>query len=265
MADFGDITVYGALELLEKRECSSVELVTGVADLIKKGDEDLGAYISIDEEYALEQARMCDKLRASGEKKKLLGVPIAVKDVLNVRGQPCTCGSRMLQNYISPYDATVITRLREEGAVFLGRTNMDEFAMGSTTENSAYKITRNPHDRDCVAGGSSGGSAAAVASGEAIAALGSDTGGSIRQPAGFCGCVGLKPSYGRVSRYGLTAFASSLDQIGPITKNVRDTALLLEVISGRDSMDSTSVDVPVPCFSDLAGDDLKGVKLGLPR
>jgi aspartyl-tRNA(Asn)/glutamyl-tRNA(Gln) amidotransferase subunit A len=232
---------------------------------IEAHDDKIGAYISLDEDAALAQARAADKARSEGVAGRLLGVPIAVKDILNVKGQPCTCGSKILTGYTSPYDATAIAKLRAEGAVFLGRANMDEFAMGSTTQNSAYKVTHNPWNHDCVPGGSSGGSAAAVAAGEAIAALGTDTGGSIRQPASFCGCVGLKPSYGRISRYGLVAFASSLDQIGPITKNVRDAALLCEVMSGVDVMDSSSLDEPIPPLATGLSSDLKGVKLGLPK
>lgn len=265
MVDVADMTVVKALELLEKGECSSVELVKGVAAEIRARDDEIGAYLSVDEEYALEQAAACDETRARGGKGKLLGVPIAIKDLLNVSGQPCTCASKILEGYSSPYDATVVARLRAEGAVFLGRTNMDEFAMGSTTENSAFKVTRNPRNPAHVAGGSSGGSAAAVAGGIAVAALGSDTGGSIRLPAAFCGCVGLKPSYGRVSRYGLTAYASSLDQIGPMTRDVRDAAILLGVIAGADTMDSTSIDTPVPDYPALLDGDLSGMRLGLPR
>ncbi len=263
--DVKGITIRQALNFLEQGKCSSKELVAELIRVIGECDGDIGAYLAVDEEYALDQAVLADTIREQGGKGKLLGVPIAIKDILNIRGQPCTCASRILDGYISPYDATVIALLRKEGAVFLGRTNMDEFAMGGSTENSAYKITRNPHDLDCVPGGSSGGSAAAVAAGEAVAALGSDTGGSIRQPAAFCGCVGVKPSYGRVSRYGLVAFASSLDQIGPITKDVYDAALMLEVMSGHDNKDSTSVDMPVPDYNVLLKKDLKGMKLGLPR
>jgi len=259
------MTVHEALCSLDRREYTSEELVGAMIKMIADRDSELNAYLTVDSEDALDQARAADKARGRGGTGKLLGVPVAVKDVLNVRGQPCTCASRILEGYVSPYDATAVARLRAEGAVLLGRTNMDEFAMGSTTENSAYKITRNPWNRECVPGGSSGGSAAAVAGGEALAALGTDTGGSIRQPAAFCGCVGLKPSYGRVSRYGLTAYASSLDQIGPIAKNVRDAALLIEVISGRDEMDSTSVDLPVPDFALSLKEDLRGMRLGLPR
>lgn len=259
------LTVHAALELMAARTCSSEELVTALLGVIREVDDDVAAYLSVDAEDALAQARAADAVRAAGGGGRLLGVPIAIKDVLNVKGQQCTCASRILEGYVAPYDATAVARLRAEGAVFLGRTNMDEFAMGSTTENSAFKVTKNPANLNHVPGGSSGGSAAAVAAGEALASLGSDTGGSVRQPAAFCGCVGLKPSYGRVSRYGLTAFASSLDQIGPLTRCVSDAALLLEVISGRDAMDSSSIDAAVPSPAQWKQDDLKGVRLGLPR
>jgi len=259
------MTVHESLSMMERGQCTSEQLVMGLLDEIRSQDGQIGAYLTVHEEDAVGQARMADKARAEGRKGKLLGVPLAIKDVLNVSGQPCTCASRILQGYVSPYDATSIARLRAEGAVFVGRTNMDEFAMGSSTENSGYKITKNPVNNAYVPGGSSGGSAAAVAGGEAIAALGTDTGGSIRQPAAFCGCVGLKPTYGRISRYGLTAFASSLDQIGPITKDVRDAAILLGVMSGWDEMDSTSVKLPVPDYSAPLLADLKNMKLGLPR
>jgi len=265
MKNAGELTVHEAITLLESGKCSSSELVTDLLAVIRERDKDICAYVSVDEQSALAQAKAADAARSGGVQGKLLGIPIAVKDVLNVAGQPCTCGSRILDGYVSPYDATVISRLRAEGAIFLGRTNMDEFAMGSTTENSAFKVTRNPVNPKFVPGGSSGGSAAAVAGDEAIAALGTDTGGSIRQPAAFCGCVGLKPSYGRVSRYGLTAFASSLDQVGPICKNVRDAALILEVIAGQDRMDSTSVDIPLAACGPALRKDLCGVTLGLPR
>lgn len=264
--DFDKLTLHEAQELLETGQCGSEELVQALLGRIRDVDPGLGAYVVVDEEDALRQARAADTARTGGDAAgALLGVPIAVKDVLNVCGQPCTCASRILEGYLSLYDATAVARLREAGAVFVGRTNMDEFAMGSTTENSAYGPTRNPRNTDCVTGGSSGGSAAAVAGGSALAALGTDTGGSIRQPASFCGCVGLKPTYGRISRYGLTAFASSLDQIGPMTRSVRDAALLLEVMAGRDPMDSTSLDVPVPRYGERLEADLRGMKLGLPR
>jgi aspartyl-tRNA(Asn)/glutamyl-tRNA(Gln) amidotransferase subunit A len=259
------LTLHGCRELLEQGQSTSEEVVAAVIAAIGERDDAIAAYLSVDEEGAMAQAREADKARAAGGTGSLLGVPIAVKDVLNVRGQPCTCASKILQGYTSPYDATAIARLRDAGAVFLGRTNMDEFAMGSSCENSAYRPTRNPCNTDFVPGGSSGGSAAAVAGGEAIAALGTDTGGSIRQPAAFCGCVGLKPSYGRVSRFGLTAFASSLDQVGPMTRTVKDAALLLEVMAGVDPRDSTTMDDPVPAYCDGLRTDLKGVRLGLPK
>lgn len=245
--------------------CSSEELVGAVLDSIRRKDKSINAYVHLDEEAAFAAAAEADKARKNGAGGALLGVPIAIKDVLNVKGQPCTCASKILRGYISPYDATAVARLRSAGAILLGRTNMDEFAMGSSTEHSAYGPTRNPWNSGYVSGGSSGGSAAAVAADEAIAALGSDTGGSVRQPASFCGCVGLKPSYGRVSRYGLTAFASSLDQVGPMTKDVRDAALLLSVIGGKDTMDSTSLDVPLPVADLALKEDLKGVRIGLPK
>jgi aspartyl-tRNA(Asn)/glutamyl-tRNA(Gln) amidotransferase subunit A len=259
------LTLARALDLLDRGECSSADLTREVLRAIRERDGAIGAYLSVDESGAMAQAAAADRARRDGLGGRLLGVPIAVKDVLNVAGQPCTCGSKILRGYLSPYDATAIARLRAEGAVFLGRTNMDEFAMGSSTENSAYKVTRNPCAPDRVAGGSSGGSAAAVAGGEAVAALGTDTGGSIRQPAAFCGCVGLKPSYGRVSRYGLVAYASSLDQIGPITHTVRDAALLLQVMAGRDPLDSTSLDAPVPDYLAALEGGVKGMRLGLPK
>ncbi len=259
------LTLDEAAAMLARGECSSVELVTALAERIGQVDPDLNAYLEVDAEGALEQARAADARRRAGQAGPLLGVPLAVKDVLNVAGQRCRCASRLLEGYTSPYDATAIRRLREAGAVFLGRTNMDEFAMGSSTENSAFGPTRNPHDVSRVPGGSSGGSAAAVAAGEALAALGTDTGGSIRQPAAFCGCVGLKPTYGRISRYGLTAFASSLDQIGPMTRTVRDAAILLQVMAGHDPLDSTSLEVAVPDYQAALGGDLRGVRLGLPR
>jgi len=259
------LTIHEILGKLERHECRSEEVVRSVLDAIRREDPRLHGYLTVDEADALARAREADAARDKGGKGKLLGIPLAVKDVLNVKGQPCTCGSKILKGYVAPYDATAIARLRAEGAVFLGRTNMDEFAMGSSTENSAYGITRNPWKSDCVPGGSSGGSAAVVAADEAIAALGSDTGGSVRQPASFCGCVGLKPTYGWISRYGLTAYASSLDQIGPLTKDVRDAALLLQIMAGLDPSDSSTVPVPVPDYSAALKPDLKGMVLGLPR
>lgn len=263
--DFNSLTIAETLAGLDRGDFSSVEIVKALAKRIEERDGEIGAYLSVDLEYALEQAHAADLARSQGTNGALLGVPLGIKDLLNVDGQSCRCASRILEGYTSLYDATAIAKLREAGAVFLGRMNMDEFAMGSSNENSAYKIVHNPADLERVPGGSSGGSAAAIAAGEAVATLGSDTGGSIRQPAAFCGCVGLKPSYGRVSRYGLTAFASSLDQIGPITKTVEDAAILLEVIAGQDDMDSSSLDNPVPNYSDALKDDLNGMRLGLPR
>lgn len=262
--DLTTLTAHEALGLLDRGETTSEALCEAVLAAIEARDEAIGAYLTIDRDDALDQARAADRRRADGETGMLLGLPLAVKDVLNVKGQPCTCASRILDGYVSPYDATAIARLREAGAVFLGRTNMDEFAMGSTNENSAFGVTRNPHNPDHVPGGSSGGSAAAVATGEALAALGTDTGGSIRQPASFCGCVGLKPSYGRISRYGLTAYASSLDQIGPLTRDVEDAALLLTAMAGRDPLDATSVDVAVPDYRTGLDTDLSGMRLGCP-
>jgi len=263
--DFDSLTIADAQAGLTRGEYSSESLVSALAARIAERDPEIGAYLTVDVDYALAQARAADRARAAGKEGPLLGIPIGIKDLLNVDGQPCTCASRILAGYIAPYDATAVGRLREAGAVFLGRTNMDEFAMGSSTENSAYGVTRNPVDTERVPGGSSGGSAAAVAAGEAVATLGTDTGGSIRQPAAFCGCVGLKPSYGRVSRYGLTAFASSLDQIGPMTRTVRDAATLLGVMAGRDPMDSTTLDIPVPDYGAALKTDLTGIRLGLPR
>lgn len=265
MFDIKELNVSSALELLNSGKISSVELTKALIDVIKRDDEIFNAYLTVDEEYAIAMAEEADAKRKSGEKGKLLGVPIAVKDVINVQGQPCTCASKILEGYTSPYDATAISRLREEGAVFLGRTNMDEFAMGSTTENSAFKITRNPRNTDYVPGGSSGGSAAAVGADIALAALGSDTGGSIRQPACFCGCVGLKPSYGRISRYGLTAYCSSFDQIGPMTKTVKDAALMLEVMAGVDEYDSSSAPIDVPEYTEYLTGDLSGMTIGIPK
>jgi aspartyl-tRNA(Asn)/glutamyl-tRNA(Gln) amidotransferase subunit A len=267
MTELNTKTIAELSDLLEKGKCTSVEIVRDVLAAIDGGDAEIGAYLTIDREAALAQAESADVARAAGRTGPLLGIPLAVKDLLNVKGQPCTCSSKILEGYTAPYDATAIARLRAAGAVFLGRVNMDEFAMGSSTENSAFKTTRNPWNTDCVPGGSSGGSAACVAADEAIASLGSDTGGSIRQPAAFCGCVGLKPTYGMISRYGLTAFASSLDQIGPIAITVKDAAILLEALAGKDEMDSTSVDIDVPEFGKmLTGDhSLSGMKLGLPK
>ncbi len=267
MADLHKLTIAELSTKLSAGECTSVDIVNDVLAAIDNADEKVGAYLTIDRESALEQAHTADEARAAGKNHPMLGIPVAIKDLLNVKGQPCTCSSKILEGYTAPYDATVIAKLREAGAVLLGRVNMDEFAMGSSTENAALGKTSNPWNLDHVPGGSSGGSAACVAADEAIASLGSDTGGSIRQPAAFCGCVGVKPTYGLVSRYGLTAFASSLDQIGPITKTVKDSAILLETICGLDKMDSSSIDKDVPAYSaNLSSDtSLAGMKLGLPK
>lgn len=254
-------------ELLERKEISSVEITQSIIDRTKAVEDRVKAFNSYDASDAIQQAEKSDQRRSRGESLgELDGIPVGIKDVLAVKEQPLTCSSRILENFISPYDATCIQNLKNAGAVLWGRLNMDEFAMGSSTENSATHTTSNPWNTDCVPGGSSGGSAAAVSAGEAIIALGSDTGGSIRQPASFCGIVGLKPTYGRVSRYGLAAFASSLDQVGPMARSVKDASMLLQSISGYDLRDSTSYNIDVPDFSG-AIDRLKGKKwtLGLPK
>jgi aspartyl-tRNA(Asn)/glutamyl-tRNA(Gln) amidotransferase subunit A len=262
-----ELGIAEAKEGLAKGDFSSVELTQAIIDRVHAKDGEIGAYLTFDEEGARAAAREADKaLNGADGAKGLLGIPIAIKDLINVKGQPCTCASKILEGYVSPYDATVIAKLKAAGAVCAGRVNMDEFAMGSSTENSGFHPTRNPYDTTRVPGGSSGGSAAAVGGNLCIAALGTDTGGSIRQPASFCNCVGLKPSYGRVSRYGVTAFASSLDQVGPMTKSVADAALLLQALAGHDEMDGTTPPEPVPDYSAaLADASLKGVKIGLPK
>jgi aspartyl-tRNA(Asn)/glutamyl-tRNA(Gln) amidotransferase subunit A len=253
---------------LAKREVSARDAMRACLDQIQRVDGQVKSFLSYDEADALRQADAADKLIAGGATQKthpLLGVPLAMKDVLAVRGHPLNCASKILGNFVSPYDATAITKLREAGAVIFGRLNMDEFAMGSSTENSAFFTTRNPWDTSRIPGGSSGGSAASVAADECFASLGTDTGGSIRQPAALCGCVGMKPTYGRVSRYGLVAFASSLDQIGPFTKDVRDCATLLGSISGYDDRDSTSIAEPVPDYVGALDGNIRGLKIGLPK
>jgi aspartyl-tRNA(Asn)/glutamyl-tRNA(Gln) amidotransferase subunit A len=262
------LTISELTSRLAKREISARDATQACLDQVRRVDGSIKAFLSHDAEDALAQANAADKALASGAthaRQPLLGVPIALKDVLAVKNQPLGCGSKILAKFVSPYDATVVEKLKADGAVVFGRLNMDEFAMGSSTENSAFFTTRNPWDTSRIPGGSSGGSAAAVAADECIATLGSDTGGSIRQPAALCGCVGLKPTYGRVSRYGLVAFASSLDQIGPFTKDVRDAATMLSVISGRDPRDSTSVPEPVPDYAAALNGDIGGLKLGLPK
>ena len=242
-----------------------MELTDAILDRIARVDNSIKAYLTLTPEMALEQAKNADELRAAGVDGALLGVPLALKDIICLAGVPTTCGSRILESFVPPYDATVVARLRHAGAVFLGKTNLDEFAMGSSTENSAFFTTRNPWDLSRVPGGSSGGSAACLSADEALGALGSDTGGSVRQPASFCGVVGMKPTYGLVSRYGLVAFASSLDQIGPFGKDVTDCALLLSAISGHDPRDSTSVDAPVPDYTKALRPEIKGLRVGVPR
>jgi aspartyl-tRNA(Asn)/glutamyl-tRNA(Gln) amidotransferase subunit A len=262
------LTISELVTKLAKREATSRAATQACLERIQKVDGQLRAFLSYDAPDALSQADAADQALAAGEthaQKPLLGVPVAIKDVIAVKGQPLNCGSKILGKFVSPYDATVIQKLKAAGAVIFGRLNMDEFAMGSSTENSAFQVTRNPWDLSRIPGGSSGGSAAAVAADECLAALGSDTGGSIRQPAALCGCVGLKPSYGRVSRYGLVAYASSLDQVGCFGKMVRDTATVLEVLSGVDPCDSTSVPQPVPHYAAGLSGDIKGLKLGLPK
>jgi aspartyl-tRNA(Asn)/glutamyl-tRNA(Gln) amidotransferase subunit A len=262
------LTISELAARLAKREVSARETMQSCLDQIARVDATIHAFISHDKTDALAQADEADQEISRGvthEQKPLLGVPIAIKDVIAAKNQPLNCGSKILADFISPYDATVVEKMKTAGAIVFGRLNMDEFAMGSSTENSAFGITRNPWDTERIPGGSSGGSAAAVAADECIASLGSETGGSTRQPAAMCGCVGLKPTYGRISRYGLVAFASSLDQIGPVTKTASDMATLLGVIGGHDRRDSTSVPEPVPGYAAALTGDVRGLKLGLPR
>ncbi len=258
-------TVFELADKLKQREITSHNAVNAYALTIREKDKSLNAYITICEETAFAEAAIADKMIADGRGGPLAGVPIALKDNISTKGILTTCGSRILGNYVPVFDSTVVTKLKNAGAVIMGKTNMDEFAMGSSTETSFKGPTRNPIDPDKIPGGSSGGSAAVVAAKTAPAALGSDTGGSIRQPAACCGIVGLKPTYGRVSRYGLVAFASSLDQIGPLTRDVRDSALILSVISGHDPMDSTSSSNPVPDYLGMLDAGVKGLKIGMPK
>ncbi|MBI1801956.1 MAG: Asp-tRNA(Asn)/Glu-tRNA(Gln) amidotransferase subunit GatA [Chloroflexi bacterium] len=258
------LTLHEAHDLLRRKEVSALELTQAALARIEAVDPQIKAFITVTAERALDQARAADARRAAGEDHPLLGMPLAIKDVICTRGIPTTAGSRILENFAPPYDAHVVERLQAVGAVILGKTNTDEFAMGSSTENSAFFTTRNPWDTARVPGGSSGGSAAAIAAAMAFGALGSDTGGSIRQPAALCGVAGLKPTYGRVSRYGLIAFASSLDQIGPFAKCARDVAILLQTIAGHDARDATCMDAPVPDYEAHLALGVKGLRIGVP-
>jgi aspartyl-tRNA(Asn)/glutamyl-tRNA(Gln) amidotransferase subunit A len=263
--DLYRLTIHELRDLIRSGEASPVEAVQSYLGRIDAVEERVRAFNRVTGQAALSLADEYRKRQATGSAlPRLAGIPLAIKDVICTKGVPTTCSSRILEGFVPPYDATVVTKLRAAGALFLGKTNMDEFAMGSSTENSAFRTTRNPWNLACVPGGSSGGSAAAVAADMCAGALGTDTGGSIRQPGGFCGIPALKPTYGRVSRYGLVAFASSLDQIGPMTKDVRDAAILLGVMAGHDPLDSTSAEVPVPDYEAALTGDIRGLRIGIP-
>ena len=259
------LSAHEASDLLKQRKVSSVELTKTLLERIKKTEPKVKAYVTVTEDVALAQASEADKRIGGGNAGPLTGVPMLIKDNISTKGIRTTCSARMLENFVPVYDATVTKKLADAGAVLLGKGNMDEFAMGSSTENSAFFPTHNPWDLSRVPGGSSGGPAAAVAASECLFSLGSDTGGSIRQPASLCGIVGLKPTYGRVSRFGLIAFASSLDQIGPMTRDVTDNALVMNAIAGYDASDSTSVNVPVPDYTKALRADVKGMRIGVPK
>jgi len=262
------LTIAETRKLLDKKEISVSDIVRSIHERIDAVEDRVKAFVTITKNEAVEMAcNAQDRIdrKETGSIASLTGIPVAIKDNMCTKGIRTTCGSKILFNFVPPYESTVTSRLKEQGFVLVGKTNMDEFAMGSSTENSGFQITKNPWDPERIPGGSSGGSAAAVAADECIAALGSDTGGSIRQPASLCGVVGMKPTYGRVSRYGLVAYASSLDQIGPITKDVRDSALMLNAIAGHDPQDSTSAPLSVPDFTAVLGRDIKGLKIGIPK
>lgn len=263
--DLWDMTIHQLARMLERGEVTSQEVTASIFQRIKSVEEKVRAYLTLTEDEAMRQAAEADELIRRGGAPPLAGIPLAIKDVICTKGVRTTCGSRILENFVPPYDATVMELLKKEKVVVIGKTNMDEFAMGSSTENSAFGPTHNPWDLERVPGGSSGGSAAAVAAGECIAALGSDTGGSIRQPAALCGIVGMKPTYGRVSRFGLVAFASSLDQIGPMTKDVEDCAVLMNAICAYDPRDSTSVPRETPDYTRALNQEIKDVRIGVPR
>ncbi|GAW68701.1 glutamyl-tRNA(Gln) amidotransferase [Geoanaerobacter pelophilus] len=260
-----DLTIHELHEKLKAKEVSSVEATRAMLDRIEAVDSQVNAYITVTPEQALVQAEDADRRIAAGDIAPLTGIPVGLKDIFVTKGIRTTCGSRILENFVPPYDGTAVAKLKEQGAVIVGKLNQDEFAMGSSNESSYFGPCRNPWDLSCTPGGSSGGSAAAIAARTATATLGTDTGGSIRQPASHCGCVGLKPTYGRVSRYGVIAYASSLDQVGPLTRDVTDSALLLGAVAGYDPMDSTSVNTPVPDYVAGLGSGVKGMKIGLPK
>ncbi len=260
-----ELTISDLHDRLKRKEVSSVEATNSCLARIEATDAKVNAFITLTADEALASAAEADRLIASGRIEPLTGIPLALKDIFVTKGIRTTCASKMLANYIPPYDATSWLKLKGQGAVLLGKLNQDEFAMGSSCENSAFGPTRNPWDLGCIPGGSSGGSAAAIAAQHATATLGTDTGGSIRQPASHCGCVGLKPTYGRVSRYGVIAYASSLDQVGPLTRDVTDCAIMLGAIAGYDPLDSTCVNMPVPDYTGSLMKELKGLKIGLPK
>ena len=264
-SELNKLTIADASAKLRSREITATQLTRDCLDRIAAAEPKVHAFLTVCEKEAVEQARDADARLDAGDAPALCGIPLGIKDIYATKGVRTTCASRILENFVPPFDATVIERLRADGAIFVGKTNMDEFAMGSSTENSAFGATANPHDTARVSGGSSGGSAAAVAAHECLASLGTDTGGSIREPASFCGVVGIKPTYSRVSRFGVIAFASSLDQVGPFTKSVRDAAIIMRTLAGLDSRDSTCSARPVPDYERALTGDVKGLRIGVPR